>query len=230
MIIYAGLSMDAKTLKKTNVKAKLLPPIRRTQIYRDFKAGERVFLIADGEFDQTLAVSAGEILDVLRAGGIVFGSSSIGALRAAEMEAFGMFGIGEIFDLVRNTPVFRDDWLGHMFDPDTLELLTLPFIEVIFLAKPYLKGSLAEWGERVIREHPFAYDALTKQRCLKLIDWMNLRPQDKETLSSQIQDLFTGKRMSQKKKDALAMIKMAKEHLISVQKFNRHLQKRCGLY
>jgi hypothetical protein len=220
--------MDAAILKQSGVKAKLRPPIRRGQIYQDYSAGERVFLIADGEFDQSLAVTAGEILDILRAGGLVFGSSSMGALRAAEMNSFGMVGVGKIFELIQSASTFHDDWLGHLFDGVSLETITLPFVEIIFLVLQHIKVSPIEWGERLLRAHPFSYDALTEERCIRLVKEMSFSISVQKSISKKIRMLFSGQRASQKKKDALAMLYLAQSHLGAVQKYNHWLAKRVN--
>ena len=65
--------------------------------------------IIDGMFLQTASVRHREILHLLRRGVIVAGSSSMGALRAAELHRFGMRGFGEIFRLYRDGVVEGDD-------------------------------------------------------------------------------------------------------------------------
>ena len=54
-------------------------------------------LIVDGEFGQSLSVWHKEILHALHRGIRVVGASSMGALRAAELDRFGMEGVGEIY-------------------------------------------------------------------------------------------------------------------------------------
>lgn len=56
-----------------------------------------VIVVIDGEFGQSLSVWHKEILFVLSRGVHVVGASSMGALRAAELERFGMVGVGEVF-------------------------------------------------------------------------------------------------------------------------------------
>src|SRR5471032_2204112 len=69
------------------------PPIRRGDMEALPPAVTDV-LIIDGVFHSTLAVSAREILGALRRGIRVYGSSSMGALRAAELHTYGMIGVG----------------------------------------------------------------------------------------------------------------------------------------
>ena len=221
MILYAGLSIDKKHTKKKFPQISFRPPITRTQIYKDFEKGYRVFLIADGEFDQSLAVSSGEIMDIIRAGGLVFGSSSMGALRAAELYEYGMIGVGEIFNVIQSTENFMDDWLGHLFDPYTHEMTTLPFIEVLFILKPYLDESITKFGVKISDRKSFRFDSLTQKKCYQLISSLKLK-QEKAILRS-VDSLFSGKRKPQKRIDAELMISQALKRLQFVRQINKRL-------
>ncbi len=61
------------------------------------EAGYRTLLLIDGYFHQVPSVQHKEILYALHQGLAVFGCSSMGALRAAELADFGMVGIGRVF-------------------------------------------------------------------------------------------------------------------------------------
>jgi hypothetical protein len=54
-------------------------------------------LITDGVFGESMAVSPCECMDLIHAGWLLLGASSIGALRAADCSSIGMVGIGEVF-------------------------------------------------------------------------------------------------------------------------------------
>ncbi len=59
-------------------------------------------------FDQSLAIWHKEILWALAHGVRVYGAASMGALRAAELAAFGMVGVGAVFEAFR-TGILEDD-------------------------------------------------------------------------------------------------------------------------
>ncbi len=113
--VYAGLSADADTVHAFLPRAIYAPPIQRGDITADIEKGVTSVLILDGVFHQAMSVSPSEIMDALRRGIRVFGASSMGALRAAELESYGMVGVGEIFDYIRDSGEFRDDYLGQVF-------------------------------------------------------------------------------------------------------------------
>ncbi|WP_263972028.1 TfuA-like protein, partial [Streptomyces resistomycificus] len=62
----------------------------------------------DGIYHHRLALRHKEILDALERGITVLGAASIGALRAAELDRFGMIGVGRVYHWYR-TGVFDGD-------------------------------------------------------------------------------------------------------------------------
>ncbi|HEY0580591.1 MAG TPA: TfuA-like protein, partial [Chloroflexota bacterium] len=79
------------------LEATYLPPVSQGDVYRAARAGARAIGIIDGYFERMPAVWHKEILWAMAEGVHVFGSSSMGALRAAELAPFGMTGVGDIF-------------------------------------------------------------------------------------------------------------------------------------
>lgn len=65
--------------------------------------------IIDGYFERMAAVWHKEILLALEAGIAVFGASSMGALRAAELAPFGMVGVGSIYRAFARGTLVADD-------------------------------------------------------------------------------------------------------------------------
>jgi hypothetical protein len=94
-IIFAGPSISHQQLADMTT-ADLAPPIRRGDIARF--ADYDLFVIIDGEFGQNLSVSPKEILGVLKMQKVVLGASSMGALRASELDTCGMIGVGWVYE------------------------------------------------------------------------------------------------------------------------------------
>ena len=65
--------------------------------------------IIDGYFERMAAVWHKEILFALEERCAVFGAASMGALRAAELAAFGMVGVGTVFQQFRRGALTDDD-------------------------------------------------------------------------------------------------------------------------
>jgi hypothetical protein len=82
------------------------------------KAGDVLFaaqshptaiVLIDGLFETVPSVWHKEILFALSEGIYVYGSSSMGALRAAELHTFGMIGVGKVFEAYRSGVLEDDD-------------------------------------------------------------------------------------------------------------------------
>lgn len=74
------------------------PPAVCGDIMRAVLEGVRVIGLIDGGFEQGPSVWHKEILEAIRAGCTVYGASSMGALRAAELHGHGMIGVGQVFE------------------------------------------------------------------------------------------------------------------------------------
>ena len=81
--------------------------------------------IIDGYFDGQPAVWHKEVLWALSQGIAVFGASSMGALRAAELYPFGMCGVGKIFQAFRDGTLTDDDEVALIHGPGETGYLRL---------------------------------------------------------------------------------------------------------
>jgi hypothetical protein len=89
--------------------ARFFPPAAQGDVYRASLSRPWAIGIIDGYFERMPAVWHKEILWAMTQGIHVFGSASMGALRACELEAFGMVGVGEIFEGFRSGALAADD-------------------------------------------------------------------------------------------------------------------------
>lgn len=141
-LVYLGPSLPLERAREI-LDAEYRPPIRRGDLPRDLAAGFRVFGIVDGVFHQDLSVSVREIRRAIEAGAKLYGSSSMGALRAAETYPLGMEGVGEIYRWYREEVVDSDDEVALTFDPETGRPLSLPLVNVrATLREALSRGSL----------------------------------------------------------------------------------------
>jgi hypothetical protein len=96
--VFVGPTLSPQRVREVLPSAVVLPPVGRGDVLRlvlDNESG--TIAIVDGFFGSALAVWHKEILYALHSGWHVFGASSMGALRAAELSAFGMTGVGKIY-------------------------------------------------------------------------------------------------------------------------------------
>src|ERR1700677_2021218 len=118
--VFVGPSLPAPEVARLLPGCQVLPPVRHGDLLRlRPAAGDRV-LIIDGLFLQSAPVRHKEILLLLSQGVTVAGSSSMGALRAAELWPYGMRGVGEVFRLHRDLIVTGDDEVAviHCYDDE----------------------------------------------------------------------------------------------------------------
>lgn len=108
IIVFLGPTLDRVTAA-AKLSATFLPPARQGDVYRACYAEPRAIAVIDGYFDRVPAVWHKEILWALSKGIHVFGSSSMGALRAAELSEFGMIGVGRIFERFSSGEYQDDD-------------------------------------------------------------------------------------------------------------------------
>lgn len=96
--VFLGPSLpraDAEAL----LPAVYLPPARRGDVLEAVHAHDpEAIILIDGFFEQVPSVWHKELLWALEGGIAVFGASSMGALRAAELAQFGMVGVGRVFE------------------------------------------------------------------------------------------------------------------------------------
>jgi hypothetical protein len=98
----------------------VLPPVKRgdvTRLVQQRPPG--VLAIVDGYFHlQNLSVGHLEIRLALKRGWQVWGLSSMGAIRAAEMHHMGVHGWGAVFTRYRDDGDFRDDEVALLHEPN----------------------------------------------------------------------------------------------------------------
>ena len=84
---------------------------------RAARGAPRAIGLIDGVFERVLPVWHKEILWAMTQGIHVFGAASMGALRAAELHAFGMVGVGRIFADYRDGVLEADDEVAVLHGP-----------------------------------------------------------------------------------------------------------------
>jgi len=108
IVVFTGPTISAQEAEGT-LPVRYAPPASQGDIYT--AARERVAAIGliDGYFERVPAVWHKEILWAMSRGVRVFGASSMGALRAAELDVFGMVGVGAIYEAFRDGDLEDDD-------------------------------------------------------------------------------------------------------------------------
>ena len=123
IIVFTGPSLhpdEASEILDANYRR----PVKRGDIMAALKDNPDIIAIIDGVFHKQPAVSHREILKALKSGVTVVGGASMGALRASELDDFGMIGAGYVYNLYKKGIIESDDDVAVVFNPDTLEQLS----------------------------------------------------------------------------------------------------------
>ncbi|MFF3019392.1 TfuA-like protein [Streptomyces sp. NPDC057939] len=108
-VVTVGPTLTRAEVLRYLPGAEVREPVAAGQVLRwGLRAGDRL-LVIDGLFLQSRAVRHKELLALLDQGVEVYGASSMGALRAAELAPFGMVGIGSVFRAYRDGEIVADD-------------------------------------------------------------------------------------------------------------------------
>jgi TfuA protein len=153
-VVFLGPSLPVDEARAILPQGRFLPPAKRGSLKLLADQRPAAIGIIDGEFYQSFAISPIEILPFLDQGIAVFGGSSMGALRAVELEPEGMRGVGRIFEMFRSGELDADDEVAVTFDPSTLRPLSEPLVNLrIALGRAVAAGLLtAGQSQAVIRD------------------------------------------------------------------------------
>ncbi|HJJ89017.1 MAG TPA: TfuA-related McrA-glycine thioamidation protein [Methanocorpusculum sp.] len=130
IVVFIGPSLSIDDAKQILPDAEYLPPAKRGDFTDAVRIGVKTIVLIDGVFFQDRAVGHREILTALRTGISVYGASSMGALRASEMDTFGMIGIGEIYHWYRDGIINADDEVSLVYNPETGAVLSEPMVNI----------------------------------------------------------------------------------------------------
>ncbi|CCN72242.1 TfuA-like protein [Vibrio nigripulchritudo] len=120
IIVFAGPSISQDTIKRYLPNADVRPPAKQGDIYIAAQENPKIIALIDGFFERVPAVWHKEILYAMSRGIHVYGSSSMGALRAAELDSFGMVGIGDVYQQYASSTLEDDDEVALIHAPANL--------------------------------------------------------------------------------------------------------------
>lgn len=147
-VIFLGPSLCAKEAC-TFLDADYRPPARHSDVLRAARERPPLIGLIDGVFLSSLPPSPMEVLEALRCGVPVMGASSLGALRAVELEPYGMIGIGRIFEMFRRRQLIADDEVALVFSPDDFRALSEPLVNIRYALTNALHEGIITSRERM---------------------------------------------------------------------------------
>lgn len=137
-------------------------------------------IIIDGLYHSSLSIRHKEIIAAISRGIKVYGAGSIGALRAAELNGYGMIGHGEVFHYYANNLITSDDEVSVVHDPcSPFTSYSLPIIN-LRLSIPSLidKGLITGIQSSALLSfyESLHYTDRTKSRLIRYLKGVDLDP------------------------------------------------------
>ncbi len=133
VVVFVGPSLDPKKAR-TILEADYRPPAKKGDLIKlimSLDEKETVVGLIDGYFLLDYPPTPIEVYQlIVRPNTVVIGSSSIGALRAVELEKFGMIGIGKIFQLFKHGKLDADDEVAVTFSQDLYRLQSEAMVDI----------------------------------------------------------------------------------------------------
>ena len=206
VVVFAGptLGRDAVTAA---CPCLCLPPAAQGDVYRAALRKPRAIAIIDGYFHGVPAVWHKEILWAMAEGIHVFGASSMGALRAAELHDFGMRGVGTIFEQFLSGTLTDDDEVAVLHAPAEIDYAPLSEAMV------NIRATLARAAEEgtIPAASAEALCLAAKAIFYQQRDWHNLLspetgPPIEDAERTALRAWLPSGRIDQKRADALAML------------------------
>ena len=141
LLVFLGPSLPAAEAKAL-AKCLLLPPARQGDVWRALTLRPKILVLIDGLFELQPSVWHRELLTALDSGITVFGASSMGALRAAELDQHGMVGIGEIYQGYASGQLIEDAEVAllHASSEEKYRSLTVPLVQVRYALREARKA------------------------------------------------------------------------------------------
>lgn len=213
VVVFLGPSLERKTAEAL-LEARFLPPAKRGDVTGAAASGARIITLIDGVFFQDNAVGHREILDALAQGIRVIGSSSMGALRAAELDTLGMEGVGTIYALFRDGVLVSDDEVALVFDPGSGTALSEPLVNIrCTLKKAREEGVIGPEAASVILE-------IARSLYFPDRSWEQILDAAQACLPSEtrrnLSSFISTSAVDQKREDALAALRRTRELAIEL--------------
>lgn len=132
-VVFLGPSLDRTEAKLLYPEAVFLPPAAVSDLINAVRRFQpHAIALIDGAFMQTMATYHKEIIDTMAQGVWVLGGSSMGALRAAECDRYGMIGVGEIYEGYASGEIEDDDEvaLSHLAEEFGFKAVTEAMVNI----------------------------------------------------------------------------------------------------
>jgi len=208
-VIFVGPSIPFADIEN-EISAICLPPAAQgSMIVAVERYAPPAILLIDGNFQTEPAIRHKEILWTLSQGIHVFGASSMGALRAAELWRYGMVGVGLAFRWYRRFPLLRDDAVAVLHAPAELGYnpFTNSLIDLRMTTRAAFRGGLISKDAREDLDQAASRVGFRDRTLSKIVDLAtgkHIAPSNAEKTKSVLEKCY----IDQKRADSLTALRL----------------------
>lgn len=207
VVVFVGPTLALNDARSV-LAAQYLPPAGYGDVLRAALRRPRVIGIVDGVFERRPAVWHKEILFALSEGIHVYGAASMGALRATELAAFGMRGVGDVYEDFADGTLEDDDEVAvaHADAADGFRAVSEAMVDVrATLEAAVVEGIVGEQAAEAIARR--VKETFYARRLLVAA----LDRDDAE--HERLRGWLARGRVQRKRADALAMLRLIRDDL-----------------
>ncbi|MFK7857528.1 MAG: TfuA-like protein [Granulosicoccus sp.] len=210
-IIFAGPTLSHADVRQY-LNCVCLPPVAHGDILNVLRQSPQAIGIIDGYFEGAPSVWHKEILYAMDQGVSVYGSASMGALRAAELCAFGMIGVGKVFEGYRDLQWEDDDEVAVLHGPEEAGYIvaSVPMVNIrATLDVAHKQDVISRSQKEALQEHG-------KNTFYKKRSWNSLLDACSElfpeaSLRDRLDVWLSDNKVDQKRDDAIQMLQLMNE-------------------
>ena len=202
-IVFVGPTLAGEALPDDESIA-FRGPARQGDLHRAVMEGATVAGLIDGVFEHVPSIWHKEILFALSSGVTVLGAASMGALRAAECDRFGMIGVGEVYRQYAEREIEDDADVAQLHGPAEMgyRSLTQPMVNVRATLARLLADRLID--EREYRELYAAAETLNfRERTYSAVVSAAI---PKSTRRDAVAELLAARAVNLKRQDGLELV------------------------
>lgn len=151
-VIFLGPSLSHERARQIFPDAEYRPPAKKGDLLRLAAGDASTVGLVDGVFLQDYPPTPIEVYQLARKENVTLaGAASLGALRAVELEKFGMIGIGRVFELYKSGRIDADDEVAVTFGDSDFRLQSEAMIDIRYnLYLAYRKGIIGKQAKKTI--------------------------------------------------------------------------------
>jgi hypothetical protein len=209
IVVFLGPTLPRAAAREI-LEATYLPPAEQGSFVVAVRAHRpQTMILIDGAFGSVPAVRHKEILWALAKGVKVFGAASMGALRAAELSAYGMQGHGTVFRWYSLTPLADDDEVAVAMSPTELgaEPLSEALINIrVTLHRAVRAGVLARPRALRLEEIARATYFVDRSYDRLLVDARRDLSGDARLSIDRLEEWLPANAIDQKRRDAVGLL------------------------